>query len=89
MYFENASLERKNCKKLSRNLQKRNLRLILYSNGPKNQINEPYQIFFDDEVRQLLINENELPPDAGINRHPSPVDFYKLYVTDELIESIL
>ena len=44
---------------------------------------------FDDEIRQLSINENELPPDIKINRHSSLGEFYKLFVTDELTESIL
>ena len=44
---------------------------------------------FDDEIRQLSINENELPPDVEISRHSSPGEFYKLFITHELIESIL
>ena len=44
---------------------------------------------FDDEIRQLSRNENEIPSDVEISRLSNPGEFYKLYVADELIESIL
>ena len=44
---------------------------------------------FDEEIHELSINERELPEDVEINRHSSAFDFYKLFVTDELIEAIL
>ena len=44
---------------------------------------------FDYEIGQLSVNENELPADVRISRHSSPGKFYKLFVTDELINSYL
>ena len=44
---------------------------------------------FDEEIHELSINERELPEDVEISRHSSAFDFYKLFVTDELIEAIL
>ena len=44
---------------------------------------------FDYEIGQLSVNENELPPDVRTSRHSSPGKFYKLFVTDELIDSYL
>ena len=44
---------------------------------------------FDNEIWQLSINENELLPDVEISRRSSSVDFYKLFVTNELNESVL
>ena len=43
---------------------------------------------FDNEIWQLSINENELLPDVEISRLSS-VDFYKVFVTNELNESVL
>ena len=45
--------------------------------------------FFDDEIRQLSINENAIPSNIEISRLSNPGEFYKLFVTDEVIESIL
>ena len=44
---------------------------------------------FDDEIQQLSINENEHPSEIKISRHSSPGEFYKLFVIDKPIESIL
>ena len=54
---------------------------------PKETIKWTMPETFDEEIHELSINERELPEDVEISRHSSAFDFYKLFVTDELIEA--
>ena len=56
---------------------------------PKETIKWTMPETFDEEIHELSINKRELPEDVEISRHSSAFDFYKLFVTDELIEAIL
>ena len=56
---------------------------------PKKAIKWTMPELFDEDIQELSINEYELCEGVEINRHSSAFDFYKLFVTNDLIESIL
>ena len=75
--------------KLTRNPKKKNAKVDPLFKWPKETIKWTMPETFDEEIHELSINERELPEDVEISRHSSAFDFYKLFVTDELIEAIL
>ena len=69
--------------------KKKKAKVDLLFKWPKETIKWTMPETFDEEIHELSTNEHELPEDVEISRHSKAFDFYKLFVTDELIEAIL